>query len=61
MKTKIISVSYNFLGNPNNAKIQRKITKWQRKGYTLTHQQDNPPGCFFFPWTGSTRLTFTKQ
>ena len=54
---KVVSIAYGVLGNPNDRRIEKAISKWIRKGYRL-EKRDESPGS----WAsrGRTSLTFIR-
>lgn len=57
-RVKVVRVGHGLFGNPNAWRIERKITKWTKKGYTLKSTQDERGGCITF---GYTLLTFVRE
>lgn len=57
-KVKVVRVGHGLMGNPNAWRIERKITKWVKRGYVLQSTQDEPGGCLR---SGYTLLTFVKE
>lgn len=57
-KVKVMRVGHGLLGNPNAWRIERKINKWARKGFTLQSTQDERGGCI---GRGYTLLTFVRD
>lgn len=63
-KVKTITVGYTLLGNnPNNRKIDKQMSKWLNKGYSLENRTDTDVGCCMqiLLVRGKTTLTFVKR